>query len=169
MLCWTGNVLLVAKRQQTPLPAPVSGYLMKYFTSLKSRAEDPLGNLATGLGSLVPGGLLGYGYRVLHSECRARCVTTSEVSPNNICAGESCTEYKTASALHRGKLQFDMNATVCSDAPLGIWVRVWNSFTAGVTALGYGNELTLSFGSAMVRWGSPPHPTGKGPRHWDTA
>lgn len=98
MFCWTGEGPLVAKRQQTQLPAPVLGYLIKYLTSLKSRSEDPLGNTGTATGSLaVAGGVLGY--RVLASECRVRCqilhITTY---------GVSLTGCKTASVLRRAKL-----------------------------------------------------------------
>lgn len=67
MFCWTGEGPLVAKRQQTRLPAPVLGYLIKYLTSLKSRSEDPLGDTGTATGSLaVVGGvrLPGPGFRM---------------------------------------------------------------------------------------------------------
>lgn len=67
MFCWTGERPLVAKRQQTRLPAPVLGYLIKYLTSLKSRSEDPLGNTRTATGSLAVAGrvmLPGPGFRM---------------------------------------------------------------------------------------------------------
>ena len=99
MFCWTGGVLLVAKRQQTQLPAPVLASLIKYFTSLKSRSEVLLGDLGTAKGSLAARwGVLGY--QVLDPGCRARCQILCIAT-----YGESGTGCKTASVLRREKLQ----------------------------------------------------------------
>jgi len=101
MLRCTGDVLLVAKRQQTQLPAQILFFLIKYLSSVKSRSEGPLGNLGTATRGLAGERVLGY--QVLDSERRVRlqilCVTTY---------GESCTGHKMVSqreSQHRGKLQ----------------------------------------------------------------